>query len=321
MNNNTQKITQGAMIIAIFGALLLLNRQTGGLFEDIFLFIYPIPMVAYAALYGWKSSLPVFVCMCMISFLCTTFTNIFYAISQAFIGMVFGTRLNHRRNPTSTMLLVMVLSAIATVLSTVVLAAISGYNITDDILEMKSVFEKTMESTGAEIPENLFSVSFFTRMFIISMAISGLLQGFIVYEISLLILRRLRFPVQKPTPVFEFMPPVWSGYAALGCLVLYYYTFASPLPDDNLQSVCQCIGVLGVFYLMCFGILAVTLGFKILMPQARVLPAVLAVLLFFIMSLVVAIAGFMYISTGFHRALLDRWHETVNRRQNTKRLP
>ena len=55
MNIKTRKLTFGAMVVAIFGVLLLLNRQSGGLFSDLFLFILPIPMTAYAALYGGKS--------------------------------------------------------------------------------------------------------------------------------------------------------------------------------------------------------------------------------------------------------------------------
>ncbi|MBQ4148109.1 MAG: DUF2232 domain-containing protein, partial [Clostridium sp.] len=103
-NSKTQSITYGAMIIAIFGMLLLLNRQTGSFFEEVFLYIFPIPMVAYSAIYGWKRSIPVFIGMCLISFLCGTFTSIFYAISQAFIGLAFGTSLNHRRDMTRTLL-------------------------------------------------------------------------------------------------------------------------------------------------------------------------------------------------------------------------
>ena len=50
MNIKTRKLTFGAMVAAIFGVLLLLNRQSGGLFSDLFLFILPIPMTAYSVL-------------------------------------------------------------------------------------------------------------------------------------------------------------------------------------------------------------------------------------------------------------------------------
>ena len=49
MNTKTQELTFGAMIVAVFGVLLLLNRQTGGMFEGFFMFIFPIPMVAFSA--------------------------------------------------------------------------------------------------------------------------------------------------------------------------------------------------------------------------------------------------------------------------------
>ena len=62
------------MIVAIFGVLLLINRQTGGFLEGIFMFIFPIPMVAFSAKYGWKDSLPVFVCTVLLSFLFGTFS-------------------------------------------------------------------------------------------------------------------------------------------------------------------------------------------------------------------------------------------------------
>ena len=52
MDSKTLKITTGAMIVAIFAILLLLNRQTAGFFEELFVYLLPIPMVAYSAKYG-----------------------------------------------------------------------------------------------------------------------------------------------------------------------------------------------------------------------------------------------------------------------------
>ena len=67
-NSYALKIITGAMILAIFAILLLINRQTGAFFEEFFIYLLPIPMVAYASRYGLKSSLPVFVGMLAFSF-------------------------------------------------------------------------------------------------------------------------------------------------------------------------------------------------------------------------------------------------------------
>ncbi len=98
MNENTQKLTFGALLVAVFGVLLLLNRQTGGMLEGTFLFLFPIPMVAFSAKYGWKDSIPVFVCTVLISIFCGIFTSAFYAASQSFIGVVYGSCLHAKRD-------------------------------------------------------------------------------------------------------------------------------------------------------------------------------------------------------------------------------
>ena len=54
MNNDVRRLTDGAMMCAIVGAVLLINRQLGGLFQDMFLFLFPIPMVFYSAKYGMR---------------------------------------------------------------------------------------------------------------------------------------------------------------------------------------------------------------------------------------------------------------------------
>ena len=82
MNNNTLRITTGAMILAIFAVLLLLNRQTGGVFEGFFIYILPVPMVIYSAKFDWKSGLMVFAGMCAFSLFFGTLTSIFYAVSS-----------------------------------------------------------------------------------------------------------------------------------------------------------------------------------------------------------------------------------------------
>ena len=64
------------MLIAVFGVLILLNRQTGGLFEEAFVYIFPLPMTAYSAKYGLRSGVPVFIGMVMITLFCGSFTAI-----------------------------------------------------------------------------------------------------------------------------------------------------------------------------------------------------------------------------------------------------
>ena len=89
-NSRTQELTYGAMLVAVFGVLLLVNRQTAGLFEDVIFFVLPIPMTIFSLRYGWKDSIPVYVCMVALSFFLGTLYTIFYAITNALLGIVLG---------------------------------------------------------------------------------------------------------------------------------------------------------------------------------------------------------------------------------------
>ncbi|MCR5369855.1 MAG: YybS family protein [Clostridium sp.] len=325
-DSKTQSITYGAMIIAIFGMLLLLNRQTGSFFEEVFLYIFPIPMVAYAAIYGWKRSLPVFVGMCLISFLCGTFTSIFYAISQAFIGLVFGTSLNHHREMTRTLLMVMVLSALANILSTVVLATLFGYNITAEVTAMQQGMHESLQkalefSGGTSNPQNvqtmeamksILTFDYMKRMFILSMVFFGAIQGFVVYQLSLVILRRLRFPVEKPKPLIEYFPPRWIGYVALALFAAYYFTTLRPLDNEFLQNAAQTLGMCGMLFLFLFGVIAANQAVKAWITPNKLLAVILTAVALMTFPMVVIILGYLYISAGFHD------HITAKLKKNEK---
>ena len=244
MNENTQKLTFGALLVAIFGVLLLLNRQTGGMLEETFIFLFPIPMVAFSARYGWKDSLPVFVCTVLISIVCGIFTSAFYAISQSFIGVVYGSCLHAKRDSNKTMLLVMGLSAVSNLLSSIVLASLFGINLQEDMEMMQTMMRQAIEKTGVSMtPQQMQSIELLLqkdtlmRIFIVSMIFMGVVQGFIVCQLSLLILRRLRFQIQKPAPITSYYPPRWTGYIALLVFVLYSSTLAMPAMSGRKEII------------------------------------------------------------------------------------
>ena len=310
MNENTRKLTFGALLVAVFGVLLLLNRQTGGMLEETFIFLFPIPMVAFSARYGWKDSLPVFVCTVLISIFCGIFTSAFYAITQSFIGVVYGSCLHAKRDATKTMLLVMVLSVISNVLSTVVLASLFGFNLQQDVTMMQTSMREAMEKMGSNItPQQIEAVNTLLRpdtllrMFIVSMIFMGAVQGFIVCQLSLLILRRLRYPIQKPLPVSSYYPPRWTGILAM-FLYLYGSVYLS-MPEttgrrEMIRAAGQIASLSAYMYLLSFGFIAALFLLRAYASRSRVLNLILAVLFFFILPPVYLGLGVAYISLGFH---------------------
>ena len=310
--SDTQKITMGAMIIALFAILLIINRQTAGFFEGFFIYLLPIPMVAYASQFDIKSSFAVFFGMAFISFFFGTVTSIFYALTAALLGLIFGTRLRLKKDLTVTMFIVMGLSALFTIISTIALASVFGYDLNADVAEVQNMMSRAFSITGGGSAEaeaytaqilSVFSADFLKRMMIISMGVMGLLDGFIIYHLSLLVLRRLRVPVPAARPVSSFYPPRWTGWVAfLG------YVFSSGSITGNkfifpTLASAQTVWICTYLFLYFFGILAIAGIIRKFLTRKAVPVVLLTILFILLFAFAVPYLAFAYISFGFHEYL------------------
>lgn len=308
MDKRTLKITTGAAVIAIFAVLLLLNRQTGNLFQEVFMFLFPIPMVAFTAKYGWKSGIPVLISMTLISILFGTITIIFYAFTEALIGLVFGDCIHRKVEQTKTLITVMLLSAIVSVLNTIVLAQLFGMDLNQQIAEVQTMMNEIFSKSGIVVPENMLEENFLKQIMIVAMVFLGAAEGFIIYEISLLILRRLQFQIPRPKSIYLYFPPKWTAAAALAAFILYFYSMMKPMDNEQLRSLFQTLGVCGNIYLMCFGFLGIMFYVRIARQSTRLLGIIFCVCAYFSFPMLVMAAGVIYIMTDHHKRTMQEKH-------------
>ena len=302
------------MIVAIFGVLLLVNRQTGGMFEGFFMFIFPIPMVAFSARYGWKDSLAVFVCTILIAFFFGTFTGIFYAVSMSFIGMVYGSCIYSQRDMNRTLILIMILSAAAELLCTIALAAVAGFDLNADIMAMQDTMNQLLEQTGMEVTSGIFTYDYLRRIYIITTGFVGAMEGLIVYYLSYAILKKLRYPIRKPQPITSYYPSRISGIIALVLVFVYAYSVAKPFSNPTAQNILQSAGMCGVIYLIFFGYIALLMVSRVYLHLPKVLGLILALFLTMTVSYIPMLFGYLYISGNLHRMLDARLSEMPENR-------
>ena len=302
------------MIVAIFGVLLLVNRQTGGMFEGFFMFIFPIPMVAFSAKYGWKDSLAVFVCTVLIAFLFGSFTGLFYAISMSFIGMVYGSCIHAKRDMNRTLILVMVLSAAAELLCTIALATVAGFDLNADIMAMQDAMNQVFEQAGVDVTSGILTYDYLRRMYIVTTGFVGALEGLIVYYLSYAILKKLRYPIRKPQPLTSYYPSKISGVIALILIFVYAYSVARPFSNPTAQNILQSAGMCGVIYLIFFGFIALIMVCSVYLHLPRAVGVILTLFLTMAISYVPMLAGYLYISGNLHRMLDDRMSEMSENR-------
>ena len=289
---------------AIVGAVLLIDRQMAGLFTDLVLFAYPLPMVFYASKYGMKQSLVLFTAIVFLSFILSTPQVMFYVITEMLIGLFYGSGI-HEGKPTGRIILVtVIMSVLVTLITTVVAAEFFGYDLAGEIdLYMKAV-DQAMSTTGMTF-NGTDMKSFLMNILIVSTLLTGVLQGFVTHFLARMMLNRLRIHIEPIRPLIEYFPPVWSGYVGIACLVVYGITVYRPLENVWLNNVLQATGIMGMMYLAFFGYIALTFVLRYMVHMSKGIAVIVSLVLFMMASLPTAVFGFLYITTDYHRIVVS----------------
>lgn len=313
------------MLIAIFAVIMLINRQTGGMLDGVMLFVLPIPIVAYAVRYGGKASLAVFFCMIFVSILFGSLSAVFYGVSAALIGLVYGTCLYHKVDMTKTLILVMMLTIVVELMNLVVVAGLYGIGLDEDVQQMQLMFNQMVEQTGIQMPDSILEEGSLRRLLLITMAFSGAIEGALIYGLTIVVLRKLRIPVQRLTPFTEIYPPKWTGLAAGAAWLWYASTLSQQsamaqglvsananslaarcVQNDLAMGITQVVGMVGYLYLFVFGVMALSLVIARYITRRKGIMILLTFLAMFMVTILVLFLGILYISGSLHDRLLGR---------------
>ena len=109
----TKQITTGAMVCAIYGALLFLNQQSALMIESSASWIFAFPVLIYTVMSGVKMGALVTICMGLMTMFFGGFTTWFYSWTSLLIGFIYGAGVfKHAKNMTN-FIICFILSIIA----------------------------------------------------------------------------------------------------------------------------------------------------------------------------------------------------------------
>lgn len=311
MNHETRRITDGAMMAAIIGVMLLINRQTAGLIEVSFVWALPLPMVFYAAKYGYKNSLLLLAAVIFLTFVLGTPQTLFYIISEMLIGLVYGGGIYHKTSSRKIVIRTIIMAVIADILSMLVFATFFGYDIASEITEYKTIIHTFLGANDITMSDTVNLDQTLKTVIVLSVILSGVLEGLVTHLLSRLMLKRLRIYVVPMTPFIEYCPPKWSGYVGIACLVLYYVSIYKPVDNDILQGIMQGFGLAGTFFLAVMGMLCISLYLNVAhhMKGGGML---IGIALMLVASVFVALLGFLYITTDIRSELMKGGNEDAS---------
>ena len=327
MSKNVLKITQGALMTAIFGVLVFLNRQTAGFVEQILVYIYPLPIAIYCARYGFKDGIPAAVAMMLLAFFLGSLNYAFYASTSLLIGYVCGGCIYRGMTAKKTLAFMMIIGIIVNLADILVVSELMGISFLDQVRELQDMSDMMLNGMSSFLPQSggqadqfsqlfeaFFSVDMLKRFLIIATILTGILQAFLIYMFSTIIMRRMKIKVPKLNLKGGLQVPVWVGWAVgiltLAASILLRVSIsraaeAGTVLDlqslSSYENVLLAVYMLGDYFLMIFGIAPTTRLLQRLI-HSKPISVILTVLIFFTMPTVLVIVGFFSITKLLSRS-------------------
>lgn len=304
MHNDVRKLTEGAMIAAVMGVLLLVDRQLAGLLISYFLFVLPLPMVLYSARYGMKDSLIVFAAVMILSVMLGSLQTIFYVFAESLIGLCYGTGVYHKRSRSMILTMTLVIGAVAEVFSMIVLASVFGFDIAGEIAAYSELLTELDGMMGAGFTTVVNLEQFVIDCLVVAAVMTGILEGAVTHMLSQMLLKRLHFTIEPPKALKDMYMPKWVGYVAIALVVVYFYTAMRPVENDMLQIVLQALGMAGYLFLIVMGVVAGFVYLQVMHPACSKWLYVLVIILGLVFGVGMSVAGFLYITTDLHKMMM-----------------
>lgn len=284
MKNDVRKLTEGAMMVAMTGVVLFINRQSAGMLESLLYWVLSFPILIYTVRYGLQWGCITFTAMMLLSFIISTPQTLFYLFSALIIGVVYGVGVRKKWTNRKLLNWTMLFTFFSYLITMFVLASFFGYNIKDEasaIIEIMSSFQLN----GGVSLQNIAMISI-----VLVFVVSVVTQSLCVHLVAILLLKRLKIEVNPVKSVYDLRLNKGMGVSAI--IIALAFVGGSYFTSNETVELClfvayACMLILYVAYgttvILCFMIeykkqkWAMILALLYLLPPCWILMAALGV--------------------------------------------
>ena len=235
----TKQITKGAMVCAIYGALLFLNQQSALMIESSASWIFAFPVLIYTAMSGVRMGLLVSVCMALMTMFFGGFTTWFYSWTSLLIGFIYGVGVyKHFKNMTN-FIFCFILSILTNLCIILLWSALFGIDFYEDFRLISQY-----------IP--FISLKVFTYIMI---GLLGLLQSVCIHLVSMMICMRMHIDIVPIQPLSSIQSPRWVGVVSILVWIGFFFIQNVLECPTGITDLTQIIYIVDCIILLYFGII------------------------------------------------------------------
>ena len=193
-NLKIKKITDGAIITALYAVLFLASRFISGLLEGYLYVLIPIPLIVYGYKYDLIGTITTAVAVLVVSFLTITqpISVLFYVLPGLIGGIIIPLVMKSKKG----MLVEIGISSLVSLVVNVLASVLFGYLFNYDVIEDTLLFVEQIVLMLKDFGIDNFSVTLLKSLMVSVLPsvfiITALVEGFVIYLFSHLLLIRLK---------------------------------------------------------------------------------------------------------------------------------
>lgn len=184
---NTQKMVQGAMIAAMFGALSLFNTYTGSMFDIFICYAMVIPLVWY----GYTYSLIDNVIVCIVSMIVIAMMGLPFfivsSLSSCLAGLFIGEALKRKTQKGVILLGTLVVTFLNNIFIYEVFSGLLGVDLNLEMTKMYQMFISTFPNLSQQV-----SLDSFLAFIPLVMLVLSVMEMYVIVMLCQLVLTRLK---------------------------------------------------------------------------------------------------------------------------------
>lgn len=297
--NKTKKLTQGAMMLAILGALILIDRMTAYLFTEFVVLIAPIIIIMYSCMQSFKDGLLLSIGVLIISFILGNFQIIYliYIPVGIITGLVYSYAVLKDMDKSTILFLACATYIVGEVISGYVIYPLIGFPVSQMLEEFKLTLGEASSLTGFSY-ENVFTSvgldfdKIIVIFYLIATILTGALEGILIHILSLFLLKRFKIKDLGRVNIMNFKPNKILSYVCF--LSLFTFFFKDKIQNDTLSYILLTVAILGSCILIYYGYLFLVVYGAVVLRKNIGPIFVIASLFIPTLLVVLVILGFLY---------------------------
>ena len=318
--NQTKKITQGAMMLAIMGALIIIDRMFGFFFDTFIVMIVPLVIIMYSCMNTVKDGMILSVGILILTFLLANFQFIYliYVPVGIFNGLCYSYAVSKNKDTRTLMLVSIITYTLGEVIATFVVYPLLGFPISTMVESFMEEFKSMSNISGVNYLEVFTSSGFdlvklIGIIYVVSTIITGIFEGFLIHILSVTFLKRFKIKDLGRINIYEVKGNKPLAYICLFMTSMLFFT--KNITNETVYYLVTVLSILSAFVLFYYGYIFVILyGSMVLRKNIGFFVVLLSVFIPSLLMLLI-IAGFLYAS-GPLRIYLERKVAEVQNLQN-----